>query len=65
MICPTCEHSGLRGFVLLRVWPDGAKEWVPCPDCGGSGFANCCEGMREQPESEQTLMPDSSGETLK
>lgn len=25
---------------------------IPCPDCGGSGVANCCEGLRAQAEPE-------------
>lgn len=55
MICPTCQHSGKSGFVLdgnmLMSRPASAKEWqwadcwVPCPDCNGTGFAHCCEGL--------------------
>jgi hypothetical protein len=50
MICARCENSGLRGFVLLRVWVDGAREWAPCPDCAGNGLGHCCEGDQCQPE---------------
>ena len=36
MICETCHG---RRFV-------DAGGTVPCPDCGGCGFAHCCEGER-------------------
>jgi len=22
---------------------------IPCPDCGGTGIAHCCDGICEQP----------------
>ena len=23
---------------------------IPCPDCGGTGIAHCCDGICEQPD---------------
>jgi hypothetical protein len=43
MICPACHGTGKR--------PDDAQQ-RPCSDCGGSGFAHCCEGERCQPGEE-------------
>jgi len=40
MLCPACYGKGL-------IQRDGAS--VPCPDCGGWGFLNCCEGLVAQP----------------
>jgi hypothetical protein len=36
-------------------WPPWASEMVkaPCPDCGGTGFAHCCEGECAQPQGEE------------
>jgi hypothetical protein len=34
MIFPTCCRA--------RTWPPP----LPCPDCGGCGFVNCCAGER-------------------
>jgi len=42
MICPTCYGEGIFRVV---VEGDGLKE-LPCPQCGGCGFAHCCEGER-------------------
>lgn len=45
MICPTCEHSGRRGFVLHPIPTIEAFVIVPCPTCNGSAIASCCDGM--------------------
>jgi len=37
MRCPTCE-------------PFPRDVALACPDCGGAGFAHCCEGLCEQPQ---------------
>lgn len=29
--------------------PRGLPLPVPCDECGGSGIAHCCEGLRAQP----------------
>lgn len=50
MVCERCRDSGLRGHVLVEVYPDGAKVWRPCPDCMGSCRTHCCEGDQAQPE---------------
>jgi len=54
MLCETCRYSGRVGFV--RAGHTSADErvdepMIPCPDCGGSGIAHCCDGICEQPSS--------------
>jgi hypothetical protein len=39
MICDTCRYNDPRGF----VWKAGTLE--PCPDCGGTRVAHCCDGL--------------------
>ena len=39
MICPTCRYNDPPGFVRKGV----ALE--PCPDCGGTMVAHCCDGL--------------------
>jgi hypothetical protein len=54
MLCETCRYSGRVGFVRAgghspiddRV--DEQAALIPCPDCGGSGIAHCCDGICEQ-----------------
>lgn len=41
MRCPTCDG---RGWVSPAI-----NITRPCPDCGGCGFAHCCEGDRAEP----------------
>jgi hypothetical protein len=40
MLCQVCHGRH-------QVWRDGVP-W-PCPECGGAGELQCCEGLREQP----------------
>jgi hypothetical protein len=55
MLCETCRYSGRVGYVRAgghastddRVAEPAAL--IPCPDCGGSGIAHCCDGICEQP----------------
>jgi hypothetical protein len=55
MRCETCQG---RGQVKDCLTPQAetaatpAKDilFVPCPDCGGSGIAHCCDGLCEQPD---------------
>jgi hypothetical protein len=51
MICERCHGAG--------VMPEGTSKYsevlppalpLPCDECGGSGVAHCCEGLRAQPE---------------
>jgi len=53
MLCETCRYSGRVGFVRAGAHTpthDRVDErLVPCPDCGGSGIAHCCDGICEQP----------------
>jgi hypothetical protein len=55
MLCETCRYSGRVGFVRASghaSTDDRADEQlIPCPDCGGSGIAHCCDGMCEQPNT--------------
>lgn len=47
MRCETCRGEG------KRWWPRdlGARGgYLPCDDCGGTGFAHCCEGDQACPE---------------
>ena len=53
MLCEACRGSGRTGFVRAsrkeradERTDDGV---IPCPDCGGSGIAHCCDGICEQP----------------
>lgn len=39
MICPTCRYNDPPGFVR-----NGAA-FEPCPDCGGTIVAHCCDGL--------------------
>lgn len=53
-----CEKCGGNGTIGRRIegvllmgrnafgGPILAHELTPCPDCNGSGIANCCEGER-------------------
>jgi hypothetical protein len=45
--CQACRGIGLVEM-LVRSW---LLDVVPCPECGGSGWEHCCEGLREQPSS--------------
>jgi len=51
MLCGSCRHSGRVGFVRANASTDGRvdEQLIPCPDCGGSGIAHCCDGICEQP----------------
>jgi hypothetical protein len=41
MLCPRCHGTH---FVLTN----GLR--LPCPECGGVGEINCCDGLMEQPD---------------
>jgi hypothetical protein len=60
MLCDTCQWGERPGFVRAtrKRADDGARYQVlvPCPDCGGTGIAHCCDGICEQPS------PDAAGE---
>lgn len=55
MRCETC-------FGIGEVLIDGAGKpvsrlrdattMIPCPECGGSGIAHCCDGLQACPETE-------------
>lgn len=57
MICPTCR--GERTVRQIKIWQRqqngglvNCSRWesVPCPECGGCGFAACCTGDRAEPD---------------
>jgi hypothetical protein len=52
MQCDTCKDSGNPGYVVHPpADPNGRTFYfVPCPDCGGTGVAHCCDGLRAQPD---------------
>jgi hypothetical protein len=39
LICETCRYNNPPGFIRRA----GAFE--PCPDCGGTQVAHCCDGL--------------------
>lgn len=47
MRCQFCDGLGTRG----KGWYE--RDMEPCPECGGTGHLHCCEGLREQPETEK------------
>ena len=50
MLCETCQLTGRPGFVHSpQPRNDGKEVMIPCPDCGGTGVAHCCDGICEQP----------------
>ncbi len=59
MLCETCRLTGRPGFVRApRRADDQADEpMIPCPDCGGSGIAHCCDGICEQPGASSDAAP--------
>ena len=63
MICPVCH--GAR-YVIEEIRFD-AKTMsyhakltaIPCPECGGSGFAYCCEGSERHGQlPDEEIKPD-------
>jgi hypothetical protein len=57
MLCETCRYSGRVGFVRADGHAAAGgrvdESLIPCPDCGGSGIAHCCDGICEQPSTDQ------------
>lgn len=43
MICETCHGNGEAPAKIRGPRNEGFGH--PCPDCAGSGFMSCCEGM--------------------
>jgi hypothetical protein len=50
MLCDSCRWSERPGFVRAANAPDDRQIMIPCPDCGGTGIAHCCDGICEQPD---------------
>lgn len=68
MMCEPCHGRG----ELIRSVPyitslGLCSNWLEiCLDCGGTGIAHCCDGMREQPvpdEEPEPPQPESGGLT--
>lgn len=57
MLCESCRWSGRPGFVRARDRAgaddcvDERRGLIPCPECGGTGIAHCCDGICEQPHA--------------
>jgi len=55
VICDTCRWTGRPGFIRAASSEKHGREdrgdMIPCPDCGGTGIAHCCDGICEQPEN--------------
>ena len=53
MLCETCRWTVRPGFVRAPQSRDGDdhRDMIPCPDCGGSTIAHCCDGICVQPEA--------------
>jgi hypothetical protein len=50
MLCETCRWTERPGFVRAPHRLDAGCDMIPCPDCGGTGVAHCCDGICAQPE---------------
>ena len=52
MLCDTCRFTERPGFVRRppRAGEEDHTVLIPCPECGGTGIAHCCDGICEQPE---------------
>ena len=61
MLCETCRYSGRVGFVRSSGHTSSDdrvdERLIPCPDCGGSGIAHCCDGICEQPDTARDRAP--------
>jgi hypothetical protein len=59
MICETCRWTSRPGFVPAPRRDQQADQcdMMPCPNCGGQGFAHCCDGLCEQPTSLIKIWP--------
>jgi len=64
MLCETCRYSGRVGFVRAGGHTSTNdrvdEQLIPCPDCGGSGIAHCCDGICEQPNAPSDRAPDAA-----
>ena len=63
MLCEICRWSGRRGFVRAPRGrsDDDHSSLIPCPDCGGTGIAHCCDGICAQPAAAVTGEPGRNG----
>ena len=56
MICPTCRFNNPPGFVR-----NGAA-LAPCPDCGGTMVAHCCDGLTACNDVDAVMDGDAADE---
>ena len=49
MRCQTCQGTECAVQTPSALELAGFLPPYPCPDCGGSGIAHCCEGDRACP----------------
>jgi hypothetical protein len=52
MRCGACYGSGWQDKVIRTKsgYPIRRDRWT-CQDCGGSGIAHCCDGLRACPDT--------------
>ena len=52
MICETCKGTGF--YPTVQSTEDSGEFFTcqPCSECNGQMIAHCCEGLREQPETD-------------
>lgn len=50
MICERCHGTGHEKHLMVYFWHSWWEN-KPCPECGGSGIASCCDAAGSaQPE---------------
>lgn len=63
MLRESCRCSGRPGFVrtldhaAVDNCGDERRGLIPCPECGGTGIAHCCDGTCEQPAAASDAAP--------
>lgn len=53
MLCDRCIGTGFSHKYKKKGKYFDCIVCVPCEECGGNGIIHCCEGLREQPESDK------------
>lgn len=60
MLCPACRGTGRMVVRGARRYRAGRRiDIFLCEDCGGMGFAHCCDGLQEQPDVSDCGIIDS------
>jgi hypothetical protein len=55
VICECCHGTGR---ILASICGDPPYPY-PCPNCGGTGIAHCCEGECAQPDPTAATITDA------